>query len=242
MFESAMKIKTTVLRVLVLAGTGLGMAAGAGATPVTLAFEAEISSASLGIPFDSGIDFSVGDKISGQFTFNPLEDCAEFEGPGQPLGGLCATTQPFSFSVEIDGATFRTSNYELEVRDNIPIQDFPSASVIDTIKSYGGGLSPIDSSRVPNIDPTLSGFSVFLWGRSNSLTAATVPESAEAWNRFNLRRAIDVSLHDGLGHAVGFHATINRFSVVPEPTTLCLVALVSLGMLPQRTILSNRRA
>ncbi len=41
------------------------------AAPVTLAFEAQIHKVFPGIPFDSGIEFTEGDVISGQFTFEP---------------------------------------------------------------------------------------------------------------------------------------------------------------------------
>jgi len=218
----------------------LGASATLVAAPVTFAFEAEITTVSRGIPFDSGVDIAVGDTISGQFTFDPLEDCAEFDGPGQPLGGLCETTQPFSFSVEIDGATFRTSDYELKVRDNAPIQDFPSATVIDVIDS-GGKLSPLDPLGFSNIDSTASSFKMSLRGRSDSFAAANVSASVEIWNQPSLTRTIGISLRDGVGHVVGFQAAVGRFFVIPEPSSFCLLSLISLWVLPQRYFLSSRR-
>lgn len=210
------------------------------ATPVTFAFEAEITTVFLGIPFESGIDFSVGDTISGRFTFDPLEECAVFDGPGQPLGGLCETTQPFSFSVEIDGATFRTSDYELKVRDHVAVIDSPFAGGADIIDS-SGELSPLDPLAFPNIDSNTSSFNMSLWKYSDSLAVASVPASVEIWNRYGSTRTIDILLRDGLGHVVGFQAAIGRFSVIPEPSSFCLLSLISLWVLPQRYFLSSRR-
>ena len=41
------------------------------AAPVTLAFDAQIDAVPPGIPFDSGLDYQVGDIVKGRFTFDP---------------------------------------------------------------------------------------------------------------------------------------------------------------------------
>ena len=102
MFEFAMKLKTAVLRVLVLAGIGLGMAAGAMATPVTFGFEATVASISLGASFDSEIGLETGDVITGQFTFEPNT------GDGSDSFEV---NQPHAFSLEINGIELSTVAY-----------------------------------------------------------------------------------------------------------------------------------
>jgi len=211
------------------------------AAPVTFAFDAEITTVSRGIPFDSGVDFAVGDTISGQFTLDPLEDCAVFDGPVQPLGDLCATTQSSSFTVDINGAILRTPGFDLDVRNDTLILDSSLATDIDSIESRGGNLSPLDPISFPNIDPATSSFNMSLWAFAHRLSITSVPGSVETWNQFRLKRVISIHLRDGLGNVMGFQAAVGDFSVIPEPSTLCLVILISLGIFPQRCFSSSRR-
>ncbi len=192
------------------------------AAPMTFAFEAEISSVSLGIPFDSGIDFSVGDTISGQFTFEPFEeDCAVTSGPIQPLG--CTRLQSNTFLVDVNGTEIESSSYEINVLNNGGVTGFPQLT--DLLQPRGGGLMSQSAAGSINIDSASSGFSMSLVGPTDSIEFASIPGSPLAWNQFNLERSLNITLRDGHGGAIGFQADVSQFFVIPEPSCLCLAIL-----------------
>jgi len=214
-----------------------GMSSTLEAAPVTFAFDAEISSVSLGIPFDSGIDFSVGDTISGQFTFQPFEEnCAIADGPFQPFG--CTKPQLFSFSMEIDGINLSVNSYEIDTLNNTGVFDGAGPVVQDFLEPRGRGLSPAEASRPISIDPASSGFGMMLRGGASSINFASIPGSPDVWNQFNLERSLNIFVLDGNGGVIRIRAVVGQFSIVPEPTSLALaMTFISIS-----TMLARRRS
>ena len=191
------------------------------AAPVTFRFEAEIDSLS-GVPFDSGINFSVGDIVSGQFTFEQStvgDGSAYFEG-----------TQPRNFSLNINGVVVLAPTFDFRVFNDTPILDFPPASEVDTITLGAGGLVPLRPELFPDIDASRTGFRMRLYAPNFTLAQASLPGSAAVWNDFNLTRQLGVVFRSGSGDVVGFQATVRPFLAVPEPMTghLAFITIVLL--------------
>lgn len=192
------------------------------AAPVTLRFEAEIGTIAAGLPFDSGIEYSLGDIVTGQMTFEPVV------GNG---GMLFESQQPFDFQLNINGVELAAPSFTIESVDGAAITDFPPADHIDSLTLAGGGLSPIVPDSLPNLDAESSGFRMALFGPTSAIQQVEVPASVATWNDFSLWRQLSVSFRDGNGGAVGFQASVGSFAVVPEPSTI-FVSLAPIGIYP----------
>ncbi len=232
MFEFAMKMKTTILRVLVLASVGLGMAAGAGATPVTFAFEANVDFISLGASFDSEIGLAAGDVITGQFTFEPNA------GDGSDSFEV---NQPYAFSLKINGIELSTAAFKTTVLDDAGIivdcVDLSCPSVVDILELDENGLSASSGTVLPNLASESSGFRLSLGANADStlldenfdpiplivvLDTAEIPADVGVWNQFT-GRSLQVWLEDAQGGTYRFNATVGQFTVIPEPSSVSLV-------------------
>jgi hypothetical protein len=191
------------------------------AAPISFHFDATIGTVYDAIPFDSGLNFALGDTISGEFSFDPVP------GDGSMLFD---SHQPHEFSFNINGAIFTSPNFEIEAVNNAPISDFDLASIVDILRVGAGGLLADVPTNYPNLDPQFSNFRMTLYGPFNSSTQASVPPEAADWNSFNLWRSIEVSFGDGKGHSVGFQAFVAPFSEIPEPTAEA-IAWLAIGSL-----------
>lgn len=188
------------------------VAARSSAAPITLQFEATVTTVATGFPFESGIHFAEGDVISGVFAFEPN---------GGTGGMNLNTIQPYTFSLQINGKILAVPNFEIRSSNDTPIEDVPSASTIDSLVLGASGLSP--QSPGINISPNFSGFRITLFGAANTFDSAKIPDDLSVWNSFDVWRDISVSVRDGSGGAIGFQATIGNFQVVPEPSAIVIL-------------------
>ncbi len=214
-------------------------ATNAQAAPVTLRFDATIQTIFPGIPFDSGIEFELGDAITGQFTFEPAV------GDGSMR---FVATQPYGFSLNLDGIAFSISNFEIEsINDSSLDYDcppgvtcVPPAGVIDSLVVGGDGLTAAGPTTLPNVDPAQSGFRMLLYGSASALPVASHPSDPAVWNAFNLFTALNVTLRGGSGGATGFQATVGRFVAIPEPSTFGFASLLVAAAILNRRQLALR--
>ncbi len=227
MFEFGLKIKTAVLRVLILAGVGLGMAAGAEATPVTFAFGGEVVNVEeLGNPsFDLPANIEIGGPARLLLTFEPIPfpDAAETTGPFTTPGG----------STVLFPAGVRLSLGSIILMDDIPTI-FVSHDQLSP--STGGGPTSIIEAESIDIRGlgalsiqneiqwrTEGGFanmgSVFEGGEDLS--------APEIWNQLPLRSII--ATFSGPGDGL-FRVTVSLGDafVVPEPSNAVSAVLVAL--------------
>jgi hypothetical protein len=192
------------------------------AAPVTFQFDAEINTVFLNSPFDSGVDFAVGDNVLGRFSFEPDE------GDG---GRTYSATQPFTFSLGINGTVVSTASFLIRTFDDSPVADSPLASVVDIVEVGGEVFPATNGAGSGNFDSAHSGFGMELWsaqslpGYPDSLETASIPGTSEVWNRFTLRRELRVILGDGNGGSIGFRATVGPLTTIPEPQSICLASL-----------------
>jgi hypothetical protein len=200
------------------------------AVPVTFRFDATIGTVPPGIPFDAGIDFALGDIISGKFTFDPSD------GDGSMS---FRAVQPYNFLLNINGTLLFTPTFEIEATNNLfIISDCPTgvdclSGFVDELIVGGGGLAGVEDEPALGFEPSQSGFSILLDGMATVLGQASHPPTAEVWNDFDLRRQIAVFFEDGSGGAMAFVATIGEFMTIPEPPSAGLsvrvAALMSLN-------------
>jgi hypothetical protein len=207
------------------------------AAPVTLAFEATINTVIPGIPFDSGLDYRVGDVVKGRFTFDPQIGTDNM---------YLLAPQPHELVLDIHGAVFATPGFQIESVNDSSISDFDLASVVDILNVGAGGLSPANSATFPNLDPHQSSFRLTLYGPQTiygpaiALQIASLPANVADWNTFTIWRQLSVAFGDGKGGAIGFQATVGPFTAVPEPASGELASLlVAFGLLKHRQIEHN---
>jgi hypothetical protein len=189
---------------------------------VTFRFEAEIGTIFPGIPFDSGIDYAVGDVITGQFTFEPAYGLPE---------SLLVVVQPYSAVLKISGFAFQTPNL---LRD-LTLESFDNAfyevdcstlctgfqNERDTL-AVGGSLAPVSSEFLPYISPLRSSFRISLHGDPSILDQALLPLDSATWNEFVIEQQINVSIRGHENGVMGFQATITQFTTIPEPSSTLL--------------------
>jgi hypothetical protein len=173
------------------------------------------------------VQYSLGDKISGKFTFEPAS------GGGSKS---FRAVQPYNFFLDINGVSLFTQSFEIEAIDNVlVISDSPPSGVTDQLFLGTNGLSWVENTSPLPINPNLSGFRMTLYGMPSLLSQGSHPEDVNIWNDFDLWRQLNVTFRNGAGGAVGFQATIGDFATVPEASSLALGALaVSLILLSFR--------
>ncbi len=195
------------------------MAAGAGATPVTLAFEAEVIDVDVLAP--ALLPFSVenGDVLKGQFTFEPLD--------ADPGIGMTSTdiVQEYNFSLMLDTTVLSTSKYTLNVRDNSLAIDAPFFTDHIAIHCVGG--PSCETNTIPGADSSIAwGFLLPLSGEDSILNGADISADPDVWSQFRGIISIGIFNRGGPGVLTIF-ASIKEFSAVPEPSSFCLVIFAS---------------
>jgi len=205
------------------------------AAPVTLAFEAEVSSVSETPGVDFSLDVNEGDRLTGIFTFEP-----EFlPPPDNPLVTQeFMVSQPFAALFEIDGNTFRTpvsteslrlaaaNNANIRVITVVDGSTHEETRVEDRVEIDGSLISQ-DSEAFPGLAAP-SHFSMELWGNQSAFEAAGFSSDITVWNAFDLRRSLLISLVDNSGESLVIRAAIGEMSVVPEPASLTLLLVCPL--------------
>lgn len=198
------------------------------AAPVTLAFEAEIVRVFDTVPFDAGVSFDLGDRVTGRFTFEPDE-----------VGGGGIPGIPTAFESQQSGRAFITVNgvefSTPEAATGITIQSFNDSfstrfGILDNI-TVGSQLAPTPDDAAPNVES--AGMALFLEGDADAMPGAIIPADPGVWNQLlNFDRRLRLTLRDGSDGSVGFVAdlTPGSFAVIPEPTAWMLVSVPVLAV------------
>ncbi len=243
MFEFGMKIKTAVLRVLVLAFVGLGMAAGARAAPVTFAFEAEVIDVDVLAPADLPFTVENGDVLKGQFTFEPVD---EQPGPGVQPGPIGAssmtdTIQEFGFSVTINTTVMSSSRYLLRVTDNASSVDAISFFDLIALQTCTALDDPqCQPEAIPGSDDIAWGFFWSLSADASVLDGPDIPDDLSVWHQF-APRIISLNFQElGSAGVLRVNAQVTSISMIPEPSSSCLVLLFCIAISAKRRSLIGK--
>ncbi len=192
------------------------------AVPVTLAFDAEINSVTSSPAFDSGLHIGRGDAIVGTFAFEPTA------ANGQTS---VIVTQPYSASLLIDNKALSSSGDPIGLTlgsiNNSFIESDCGKLSCPTLEfdqiSVGASLRPVVPVLTPEIGFGDSSFDILLWGNTSLLDSAKLPDSASAWNAFDLTRQLRVILRDNDSGVLTISATLGTFVFVPEPHSTGLI-------------------
>jgi hypothetical protein len=193
------------------------------AAPLTFRFDAQISSVSLGGPFNLPFEFQVGDTISGKFTFEP--------GAGVAINDMAVgSDQSLPVEFNINGTSVLTSGYRIVAFDD-------SVDYDSEHPPYDGlVLSCREASCAPEV-VSLSGSEPFkvrwemrLSGSASVWSKPAIVSDVDVWNAFSDDRRIFIGF-DNLGPgSIGLDAVVNSMVQVPEPglvSHLLLAAICS---------------
>lgn len=214
---------TSIVSSVLIAFLAAGSAQSA---PITLAFEAEIVSVFDTVPFDAGVSFEVGDKVTGRFSFEP----DDVGGGSAPLTAFKAE-QATRLFVSVNGVEFSTP----DEATGITIQSFNDSSStlfgeIDSIR-VGSAVGHSDPALMPRVSASRSGLNFFVEAPSDVLPGAVIPADPATWNQLHqisltgFNRNLNMTLRNDNGGTIGFAATLvpGSFALVPEPVSATLV-------------------
>jgi len=204
------------------------------AVPITIGFDATVTVGTPGFPFELPFTVTVGDKITGRFTFEP--------GVGDPVEIRREFPQSENFVVLIDGVTLSSSAYSIAVHNDEIFFENTSAQRSFDIIEVGCSRPGLSISCNPEVidlgEGNLFSFRplLSLVGSTDILSDTGIPTDVRAWNDLDTSAVLQINF-DGLGSGgsgigvfLGVIARVNNFWVVPEPSSLvlCVVALVGL--------------
>ncbi len=181
------------------------------AEPVTFRFDATITNAPLGTPFDLPLTYEVGDIIHGEFTFDP--------GLAMPLSdNAAAADQPFELKFDINGTVIGTSSFRIEVFDDTAFDDSTFPEPIDVISFGCSEASCVpDLISLPGGDPFRVRSRMQLVGIDSILSNPEISPSPATWNSFMLERRLTLGFDDVGPGSMGLDALIGTVIQVPEP-------------------------
>ena len=226
------------------------------AKPITLQFEAEVGIFINHDMIDIGIDVMVGDRITGQFSFEPASGSngSNDGGYSEPVGGggVLEVHQPFSSSLEINGVSLATSSFFLKSFNNsITVCDCGPGTLVDP----SGTFDVLEASgqieaTVPNISSERSSWRLELKGREayfidsdgvlrtrSVFEVPELPSDVSKWNALRSRRKLNIYLGNQSGQGVYLQANVGDFQIVPEPNTFGLSLMLGVAC----TLLRKRK-
>lgn len=197
----------------------LGTEPRAHAGPLTYQFQAEVASV---LPDAGGVSLpvqiSVGDIITGTFTFDPSLGGQPFEQPGL-------------LAFLIHGQVFAIQGYKMEVANN----NFPNAVPLEyTIADPArilDDVAPGSSDSIVLRSASLDGFSavldsdpdllldprVFFANDDLLLTSSDLVTDLSIWNTFSFREMSLSFMNETTGGSVYIGALIGPVTAIPEP-------------------------
>jgi hypothetical protein len=185
------------------------------AAPVTLQFDAIVGPPRQGadapLPPGWNISLQQGDSISGMFTFEPFDAASNIS--------KTLLVQPFDFSIQIKNRTITTSQYGIEVFNDIFSDELGQQRDRISLGCSAGLSSP---SCIP---PTVSDTNPLNWtfflgfeGNSSALDGADISSDPSAWRQLLYPESFGVTFTDNMAlRTYGFVASPATLEAMPEP-------------------------
>lgn len=201
------------------------------AEPLTLRFETEIDNAILEGEVEKPFVAQLGNQVKGTFTFLP-EDLET--SPQYPRGEFVSFEQKFPAEFEIDEIKITVPQYVLKSRDDSTPADSDSLTDLLSLTfnqclEAGCIMADVDGAD----EYRLESIRLILTGPGTILQGPDLPADVESWNQLasgprSGRISISFISLDRTSSAT-FSASIQEFTVIPEPKTaiLCCLALIA---------------
>jgi hypothetical protein len=199
------------------------------AAPVTLAFEAIVGPPRQSfdglVPPEWNILLEEGDTISGSFTFDPFDANSDITNTTR--------LQPFNFSIHIKNRTITTSQYGIEVLNNVFSDELGRHTDRISVGCSAGASTP---SCIPMVLSTPSQlnwtFLLGLDGESSILDGADISSDPFTWRQLIYPESFGVTFVDNIARqSFGFIASPITFEAVPEPISCFEVIIGTLFLL-----------
>lgn len=198
--------------------------------PVTFRFDATVGPPRQSfdgfVPPGWNISLQQGDTISGTFTFEPFD--------AAPDTYKTTLVQPFDFSIHIKSRTLTTSQYGIEVSNNIWIES-DSIGVDTSGPRDRISLACSAGADTPSCIPaSVAAPEVLDWtfllgieGDSSVLDGADISADPSAWRQFDARSILVTFTDNGAHRSYGFQATPTSIDAIAEPASSLLLFLAS---------------
>lgn len=199
------------------------------AAPVTLRFEALVSSVNTGSsPLDLPFNLQVGTTIVGSFTFDPINVDSTVK--------ITQLTENHPIEFTIDSFSWASPSYSFESRDDVQ-------GIEDNGGPIGPPSLPRDEIRLKrDLEGALGGdwtaewaFQLAFGGDAAVLDGADLPASAADWASFEAASLV-LSFRD-TGSTANLVAQVVTVRIVPEPSSvmiLCMgLAFIGLFLCPR---------
>jgi hypothetical protein len=206
--------------------------------PVTFRFDATVGPPRQSfdgmVPPGWNISLQEGDIISGTYTFEP-HDVA-------PDVSHTTLVQPYDFSIYIKSQMLTTSQYGMDILNNVMTDEVPESRDRISIACSAGANTP---SCVPAAisAPELLAWEIVLGfeGSPSILDGADVPADILVWRDFSLHSLL-VTLIDNSAHrSYGFLAMPTSIDAIPEPDNCFQLIFVSMLLVLSRHCADKRR-
>jgi hypothetical protein len=226
------RLPTTVLTVVLCCFWHAALSA----APLTLQFEATVGPPLQGfdgiVPPSWNVSLNPGDTVIGTFTFEPLN--------APTTTAHTVLVEPYDFALQINSRRLTTSQYGIEVYNDIfnDEQGFRDQIFVGCSAGVAGAVC---MPATISTEPLTWSFELFLSGNSSVLDGADIPTDPSIWQQLVYFESFDaIFIDNNAGRSYGFIATPQSFQLVPEPIS-CLYVFVGAPLLGVVTRLFYRR-
>lgn len=209
----------------------LSAAAATQAVPVTLGFEAVVENVNLLPPSNLPFAIEIGDVITGQFSFVPIDTQPNALG----LESITDTVQEFDLSLSFESENVVTSTYQLRVTDNSQAIDGQLVNDIVSLGCTSTGPNACNPGTLANFEDLIWFFSLPLLADGGVLNGADISGDPAVWNQFAGRLSITIQ-EQGIADVLRVSALTERFFLIPEPTTALSVTIALIMIFGTRSI------
>jgi hypothetical protein len=200
------------------------------ASPITLAFDSQITDVRYNSTFDLTLPFPlrIDDTIEGQFTFDPSKVKMDL---------YSTAVEPFNLQFDIGGKIAKSSQYEFGFSDNVLFSVSAEDSFFELDSNSFGPFDIVDLgcgsltlcaptfNDLPGGDAFRLKVEMQLIRDQSILPLFGVDLDPAVWNTFQLQRLMRLTFDDSLGSTAILRCTVGAFHAIPEPSTIVLLAI-----------------
>jgi hypothetical protein len=189
------------------------------AVPVTFIFQGVVTDVDALHPTPLPFSIQLGGPVLGKFTFEPVDVDSSVDATN--------TIQTLGAVLDLGSILLETSDYFLRVRNNSPMDDAPDQFTDDIWLGCSSSLFATCSPQsVPNTTDINWRFTLPLFGDGSVLDGADIPADPSVWNQLTPGYISLAFQETGVADVLRIVVKVDRFSVVPEPTSSMLAMAI----------------